>query len=79
MRDFAAESRARNKAERSRQEKIDKMMCRPGYTWNETVQRCLGPAGGGIDAPKPPPKAESANQAVAMEAQLRQSQGVSKK
>ena len=29
----------------SRQEAIDRMMCKPGYTWNETLQKCLGPAG----------------------------------
>ena len=28
----------------SRQAKIDKVMCKPGYTWNETIKRCLGPA-----------------------------------
>ncbi len=21
-------------------------MCRPGYVWNDTLKRCLGPAGG---------------------------------
>jgi len=25
----------------SRQAAIDKAMCKPGYTWNETLQRCL--------------------------------------
>ncbi len=39
----------------SRQAKIDKMMCKPGYTWNETLQRCLGAyGGGGNDAPTIP-------------------------
>ena len=33
----------------NRQAQIDKMMCKPGYTWNETLQKCLG-MGGGIDA-----------------------------
>jgi hypothetical protein len=26
----------------SRQEQIDKVMCRPGYRWNETLGRCVG-------------------------------------
>lgn len=46
MRDFAEEMRQKGKEKRSRQERIDKVMCKPGYTWNETVGRCLGPAGG---------------------------------
>ena len=25
----------------SRQAAIDKAMCKPGYTWNEAIQRCL--------------------------------------
>lgn len=53
MRDFAAEIRANGQMKRNRQEMIDKVMCKPGYTWNETVGRCLGPAGGGGDMPMP--------------------------
>jgi len=52
MRDFAEEMRQQGKQKRSRQEMINKVMCKPGYTWNETVGRCLGPAGGG-DGPMP--------------------------
>ena len=52
MRDFAEEMRQEGKQKRSRQERINKVMCKPGYTWNETVGRCLGPAGGG-NAPMP--------------------------
>ena len=26
----------------SRQEMIDRTMCRPGYRWNETLQKCIG-------------------------------------
>ena len=37
---------ARNKARRSRQEAIDDALCRPGYTYNETLDRCLPAAGG---------------------------------
>ena len=30
-------------------------MCRPGYRWNDTLKRCLGPAGGPpIDKPGKP-------------------------
>ena len=50
---------AEKKIERSRQERIDKAMCRPGYSWNETLQKCLPPVGyGGGSAPdvvKPAP------------------------
>lgn len=28
--------------DRSEQEKLDRIMCKPGYTWNRTLQRCLG-------------------------------------
>jgi hypothetical protein len=55
MRDFAEEMRIEGKQKRSRQEMINKVMCKPGYTWNETVKRCLGPAGGGdISIPENP-------------------------
>ena len=47
MRDFAEEMRQQGKQKRSRQEMINKVMCKPGYTWNETVGKCLGPAAGG--------------------------------
>ena len=45
----------------SRQEAIDRIMCKPGYTWNETLGKCLmGGFGGGDDAPDnpKPPKPE---------------------
>lgn len=46
--DWAAD----NAIKRSRQERIDKAMCRPGYSWNETLQKCLPPVGyGGGSAP----------------------------
>lgn len=54
MRDFAAEIRASGEMKRNRQAMIDKVMCKPGYTWNETVGRCLGPAGGGNNGPEIP-------------------------
>ena len=88
----------------NRQAMIDKIMCKPGYTWNETLGRCLG-AGGGMperpitpppgepDVPGPPmpqpprepgvplppmpgPKPQKPGEAIAMEAQMRRSQGV---
>ena len=37
----------RNRARRSRQEALDEAYCRPGYTYNETLDRCLPAAGGG--------------------------------
>lgn len=54
MRDIAAEMYARNKAERSRQEKVDRIMCKPGYTWNETVKKCLPPSGYGAEGMQNP-------------------------
>ena len=43
---------------KSRQQMIDERMCKPGYTWNETLGRCLGGgyAGGGDKSPKDPTK-----------------------
>ena len=44
--------------EKSVQQLIDERMCRPGYRWNDTLKRCLGPVGGGGDMPadpEPPP------------------------
>ena len=87
MRDFAEEMRQQGKQKRSRQEMINKVMCKPGYTWNETVGKCLGPAGGGGDipmtenpgAPQSPPSngAQPANpqQAIAKEVSSRAMQG----
>ena len=58
------------------QEQIDRKMCKPGYTWNETLQRCLSVGGGGAmpnDAasqPKPTP-----NDAIASEKAVRKNTG----
>ena len=52
----------------SRQEKIDRIMCKPGYTWNETLQRCLGGYGGGGDTPDPAPAPEPTPEPPADEA-----------
>ena len=52
----------------NRQAQIDKMMCKPGYTWNETLGRCLGYGGGGNDAPVIPEKpAETSTGAIKQE------------
>lgn len=84
---------ADNRAERSRQEKIDRVMCRPGYTWNETLGKCLPPVGYGESGPKtpqkPPAKPEipavnpgkpvsSPDAKIAAEGYARASQGLSK-
>jgi hypothetical protein len=45
----------RNRARRSRQEALDDALCRPGYTYNETLDRCLPAAGGSIDSDSEPP------------------------
>ncbi len=60
----------------SRQEQINKVMCKPGYQWNETLQKCLG-AGGGTaidDSPASPPKMPP-NDAIAMERASRENTG----
>ena len=44
--------------QKSVQQLMDERMCRPGYRWNDTLKRCLGPAGGDIEIPadpEPPP------------------------
>ena len=41
---------ANNAIKRSRQERIDKAMCKPGYSWNETIKKCLPPAGYGANS-----------------------------
>ena len=44
----------------NRQAQIDKIMCKPGYTWNETLGRCLGGyGGGGNDVPTLPDTPET--------------------
>lgn len=64
----------------SRQEAIDKMMCKPGYTWNETLGRCLqmyappreDPEMG---TPKPPAKKPTPDEAVQQEIASRETTG----
>ena len=55
----------------NRQSMIDKVMCKPGYTWNETLGKCLR-AGGGAEITEGatltrPEKAPNANGAIAQE------------
>ena len=38
---------------KSRQQLIDEKMCRPGYTWNEALEKCLPAYGGSITPSKP--------------------------
>ena len=59
----------------NRQAQIDKQMCKPGYTWNETLQRCLGVGGGGVNTdPASPPK-PTPDDAIAMEKASRENTG----
>ena len=76
---------ADNAIKRSRQERIDKAMCRPGYSWNETLQKCLPPVGYGdnsapdlqkpdVNPGKPPakaPKPVNAGAKIAIEGAVR--------
>ena len=43
---------------KSVQELLDEQMCRPGYVWNDTLKRCLGPGGGKETTPEPDPVPE---------------------
>jgi hypothetical protein len=60
----------------SRQEQINKVMCKPGYQWNETLGKCLGMGGGAAidDSPASPPKL-APNDAIAMERASRENTG----
>ena len=65
------------KYDMNRQAAIDKVMCKPGYTWNETLGRCLG-YGGGIKenpASKPPAQKPLPDEAIAQEIASRESTG----
>jgi len=64
----------------NRQAQIDKMMCKPGYTWNETLQRCLGAGGGSAVDDSPPaapqkPSKPTPKDAIAMEKASRENTG----
>ena len=49
MRNILEESFQRNYLKKSRQEMIDKAMCKGGYTWNETLKKCLPAYVGDMD------------------------------
>ena len=49
---------------KSVQQLMDEKMCRPGYRWNETLQRCLG-MGGGDGEVAPPEESIAPNPAPA--------------
>ena len=64
--------------EMSRQEQIDRMMCKPGYTWNETLQRCIGayaPPKENPDTPPAPEPQPTPDEAVQMEIASRETTG----
>ncbi len=50
--------------EMSRQEKMDRTMCRPGYRWNETIGRCLPPPGAAESEPGETPDGAVAQEKV---------------
>ena len=62
----------------SRQEQINKVMCKPGYQWNETLGKCLSMGGGAAidDSPASPPKLPP-NDAIASEKAIRKNTGES--
>ncbi len=58
----------------SRQELIDRKMCRPGYRWNQTLGRCLAAGGGetlGEDPVKPQEPGETPAGAIQQESMKR--------
>jgi hypothetical protein len=59
----------------NRQAQIDRQMCKPGYTWNETLQRCLGAGGGEVASDPASPQKPTPDGAIAMEKASRESTG----
>ena len=51
----------------NRQAQIDKVMCKPGYTWNETLKKCLRHGGGGNDVPTLPDTPKTPTDAIKQE------------
>ncbi len=62
------------KYDMNRQDQINKIMCKPGYQWNETLQKCLGAGGVVNNDPASPPK-PTPNDAIAMERASRENTG----
>ena len=60
------------------QEQIDRKMCKPGYTWNETLQKCLSMGGAG-ELPNDPASQQkpTPNDAIASEKAIRKNTGES--
>jgi len=64
--------------EMSRQEQIDRTMCKPGYTWNETLKKCIGayaPPKENPGTPAAPPPPPTPDEAVQMEIATRETTG----
>ena len=62
----------------SRQAQIDKAMCKPGYTWNETLKRCIGaysPSKDGGKGNTPKPTKPSPDDAISQEIASRENTG----
>ena len=63
----------------NRQAQIDKMMCKPGYTWNETLQRCIGgyapPKNDGGKGNVPKPTKPTPDDAISLEIASRENTG----
>ena len=61
------------------QEQIDRKMCKPGYTWNETLQRCLSMGAGTGELPNDPASQQkpTPNDAIASEKAIRKNTGES--
>ncbi len=49
------------------QERIDRQMCKPGYTWNATLGKCLGRGGGSDNEGSLPEAGETPTGAIKQE------------
>ena len=59
----------------SRQERIDRAMCKEGYTWNETLGRCLGAVAVPKENPEVPPQPPTPDEAIQQEIASRETTG----
>jgi len=57
----------------SEQERVDRQMCRPGYTWNATLGRCIG--GGYVKPDQPAQPLPSPDEAIKQEIASRETTG----
>mgnify|MGYP001412965979 CR=1 FL=1 len=53
------------------QERIDRQMCKPGYTWNSTLGKCLGYGGGSANEGSLPEPGETPTGAIKQESAKR--------